>query len=319
MAGMVEGKIPLTAPISGKPCFYFRTAVWRKEESAKETSPGNAGWKLVAEESLAKPFILNDATGRILVDPVGAEMDWPHDTYEEYGKTLLSTHTDVPAALEEFLARHKVKAGAAVRVEEYLIGPGAEVYVRGLKCGNLEFRSPAEAQTQTEKSSRNKDVRIAPKVSGTKIVRLSPEAQPVPAREMSMQSRVAAALTLARANAAAKTSEPIVIPGVTVAVVSEGSGSLSSQSGTALLQQSEMQNGTRAEGQAKVPADSGANSLQPAFIVRKPLDGSAFTISHRLGSDSDLPSPVRAVTLLLGGPLIALASIGELLARFGLF
>jgi len=149
VGGWAEGTETLRSPISGKPCFYFRATLWRQEDPAKADS-----WEVVAEEARGKPFLLSDKavadlaekperdlsdraltgrifSGQILVDPRGANVDLPRDTYEEYGKTLLATLTDIPPGLDAFLKRNKVDASAAVRVEEYLLVPGAEVFVRG--------------------------------------------------------------------------------------------------------------------------------------------------------------------------------------------
>ena len=323
VAGMAEGKIPLKAPISGKACFYFRTLVWRREDSSKDGSSGNASWKLAAEETIAKPFLLNDTTGRILVDPVGADMDWPHDFYEEYGKTLLATHTDIPEALEEFLARHKVKPGASLRVEEYLIAPGAEVFVRGMKSANPEFCAVAPAPVVPKRNFRVHDQTVASQA--TQVIRLSPEPPALQAREMTMQSRLAAALAMARANAAAANpADTSVIPGVTTLVTEEPRVGAASPATASLSQPhpGTKKGAVSKQGQLRAKA---AETLQdaemgpPPFVVRKPAEGSEFTISYRTGKSADFPSWVRMAALLIGGPLLAVVSIGSLLATFGLF
>ena len=321
VAGMAEGKIPLKAPISGKPCFYFRTLVWRSEDSGKDGSSGNASWKLAAEETIAKPFLLNDTTGRILVDPVGADIDWPHDFYEEYGKTLLATHTDVPEALEEFLARQKVKPGASLRVEEYLIAPGAEVFVRGMKSANPEFSTVAPAP---KRDLRAQDFTAATPRT-TKVIRLSSDPPALAAGDMTMQSRLAAALTLARANAAvANPANTSVIPGVTTLVTEEPRVGAAPPEAASLSQAHpgtkkgalSNQDGRGAQGAETV---QDAEMGQPPFIVRKPAEGSEFTISYRIGKNSDSSSSLRMMALLLGGPVLAIVSIGSLLSTFGLF
>jgi hypothetical protein len=283
VCGSAEGYPTLSAAVSGKPCFYYRATVWRQEDAAEDDS-----WKNVAEETRSKAFVLNDSTGRILVDPRGAEVDWPRDTYEEYGKTLLATHTDIPVALEEFLARNNVKTGAALRVEEYLISPGAEVFVYGMKAGNKDFRAATSLL-----SPARKDSPAAPPPVSPQVIQLSPAPRVVPAVEMTMQSRVAAALTLARANpSGSKPTGPFMVPSISVAV---------------------QEPVARHEEQPKKPAAI----VPPPFVLRQPQDGSPFTISYRGHPATASYSSGKAVALLLAGILLTLTSAHFLLLKFG--
>jgi len=45
-----------------------------------------------------------------------AQIDLLRDTYEEYGKTLLATFTDIPSGLDAFLKKNKVDTSAALRL-----------------------------------------------------------------------------------------------------------------------------------------------------------------------------------------------------------
>jgi len=323
IGGWAEGTETLRSPISGKPCFYFRATLWRQEDPASADS-----WEVVAEETRGKPFLLSDKavtdsaekpgravsngifSGRILVDPRGANVDLPRDTYEEYGKTLLATLTDIPPGLDAFLKRNKVDASAAVRVEEYLLVPGAEVFVRGVAVAN-----PALAKS-SEPSSPGKNKIPAGNTTPTasnpvtpEVIRLSPEPANRPATEMTMQSRVAAALALARANSSeANGSNPLHIPSISVAVAETRA--------------------TRPEGRAKAESDhrpkpsevsapAEAHLRQPPLVVRQ-QDGSGFTISHRNLPVHAPASIRRALAFLVAGPLVTLASVYMLLTILGL-
>ncbi len=286
VGGSVQGVPPLKAPVSGKPCFYYRATVWRQDDPDLEDS-----WVSVAEETMSKPFVLRDTTGSILVEPRGAVVTLPHDSYEEYGKTLLATHTDVPVALEEFLERHKVDASAALRVEECLIAAGAEVYVTGLSAVN-----PRAALAEIAKALSVRKVaerRVEPVVP--QVIRLSSAAgsgQGVPAGSMTMQSRVAAALTLAREQASE--SAAIAVPSIAVAVEAPG---IRSETPKELVVEQE-------------PAPT-------AFVLGQPQDGAPFTISHRDQPVAEAPSSVRAFAFLLVGPVVTVASVYFLLMNFG--
>jgi hypothetical protein len=55
----------LVAPLSGRPCVWFRYAV--EEKRGKD-------WRVVQSGMSDQPFLLVDATGRALIDPEGAEV-----------------------------------------------------------------------------------------------------------------------------------------------------------------------------------------------------------------------------------------------------
>jgi hypothetical protein len=59
----------LQAPLSGRPCFYWKIYVERYR------SGKHAQWMKVMERSAGTPFALRDKTGAVLVDPKGAEID----------------------------------------------------------------------------------------------------------------------------------------------------------------------------------------------------------------------------------------------------
>jgi len=321
VGGWAEGTDTFSSPISGKPCFYFRATLWRQEDHAKADS-----WEVVAQETRGKPFLLSDKAvrdpaekpgrvvsssilaGRILVDPRGANVDLPRDTYEEYGKTLLATLTDIPPGLDAFLKRNKVDASAAVRVEEYLLVPGAEVFVRGVAVVN-----PGLAKS-SEPSSLGKNKMPAGKTTHTssnpvtpEVIRLSPEPANRPASEMTMQSRVAAALALARAHSSdATSSNPLHIPSISVAVAETSAARPKAQAGN--------NQGLKT---SEVTADPVPQPPQPPLVVRQ-QDGSGFTISYRNLLARPAASIRRASTFLLAGPLVTLVSVYMLLTILGL-
>jgi len=286
----------------------------------------------VAEEARGKPFLLSDKavadlaekperdlsdraltgrifSGQILVDPRGANVDLPRDTYEEYGKTLLATLTDIPPGLDAFLKRNKVNASAAVRVEEYLLVPGAEVFVRGVAVVNPALAQSSERSLEKKKIPAGKTTAQASSPVTPEVIRLSPEPANRPATEMTMQSRVAAALALARANSSeANGSNPLHIPSISVAVAETRA--------------------TRPETRAKAESDhrpkpsevsapAEGHVRQPPLVVRQ-QDGSGFTISYRNLLARPAASIRRASTFLLAGPLVTLVSVYMLLTILGL-
>jgi len=131
VSGKVEGPYTIIAPMSEEDCFYYRAVVWSKGER----SP----WRKAAEESLAAPFFLDDGTGKMMVDPRGAETDLPPVFAEEY-------ESDVPDHLQHFLSRHAVPSGFPLKLEEYCVRSGDALFV----MGTLRENHAAEGRASVE-------------------------------------------------------------------------------------------------------------------------------------------------------------------------
>src|SRR5581483_8904598 len=69
VSGLAVGPHTMPAPITGHPCFYYRTTAWQLKQSGNRKE-----WEKVANESLHLPFFIDDNTGKVLVDPDGAGM-----------------------------------------------------------------------------------------------------------------------------------------------------------------------------------------------------------------------------------------------------
>lgn len=116
VSGKVEGPYTIIAPMSEEDCFFYRSIVWSKGERTP--------WRKAAEESLAAPFFLDDGTGKLMVDPRGAELDLPPAYSEEF-------QTDVPEHLQHFLSRHAIRSGFPLKLEEYYVRPGDALFIMG--------------------------------------------------------------------------------------------------------------------------------------------------------------------------------------------
>ncbi len=130
VSGLATGPATFFAPASGLPAFYSTTTVWQYKQQGK-----NKEWVIVAQESLYVPFFLDDNTGKVLVDPRGAEMDVHRDFHEEYNG-LLSGNIGLPGRVEEFLTRHGVDCGAHLKVEERCVKPKNALFVLGTLAQN---------------------------------------------------------------------------------------------------------------------------------------------------------------------------------------
>jgi hypothetical protein len=75
---------PVVAPLSRRPCTWWRYTVERRTRDSK----GRVKWRVVSRGSSDALFLLEDDTGRCIVDPDGAEV-LPQVTDTWYGSTPL--------------------------------------------------------------------------------------------------------------------------------------------------------------------------------------------------------------------------------------
>lgn len=148
VSGLATGPYTMPAPITGMPCYFYRTMAWEWTRSGKSHE-----WKKVADESLNLPFFLDDGTGRVLVDPQGAEMDIHRDFREEFSNSIFSTSLEVPINVSSFLMRHGVSREQKVRIEEYCIKPKNALFILGTLAENPGLKL-APTPVQTVSSSR---------------------------------------------------------------------------------------------------------------------------------------------------------------------
>jgi hypothetical protein len=185
VSGLATGPYTIATPITGTPCFLYRTTAWEKS--------GESDWKKAAEETLHVPFFLDDNTGHLLIEPMGADLDLHRNFNRDFSDATLSPH-DTPRVLS-FLARHGIEPSNRIRIEEWSVQPDMPLFVLGTLGDNpgIEVRPPEDAAASfggTKTKSRPAPVEPAPEV-----VRLSESL--TPAGEMSQQSRIAAALSKA--------------------------------------------------------------------------------------------------------------------------
>jgi E3 Ubiquitin ligase len=122
--GLATGPYTMTAPITGHACYYYRTTIWQLGAEGKKNN-----WDMVADECMCLPFYLDDNTGRLLVNPQGAEFDVHRDFHEEFDLS-------VPQRVTDFLIQHKLDTTRRVRVDEYCIKPKNALFVMGTLTEN---------------------------------------------------------------------------------------------------------------------------------------------------------------------------------------
>ena len=203
--GLAVGPYVVNAPITGLPCYYHRSMAWQLKQSGK-----NKSWQKVADECRHLPFYLDDNTGRLLINPQGAEMDIHRDFHEEYSTSLFSSSLDVPANVSSFLMRHGISTDKKTKVEEYCIKPKNALFILGTLSENPGLKvSPdpvlsehgdvlTASVTWGKKTfstfAGNGGADMAPSSGVQEVIRLSPATKPTKSIDMSQQAKISAAL-----------------------------------------------------------------------------------------------------------------------------
>jgi hypothetical protein len=139
-----EGTV-MKSPFAQKDCVYY---LFKVEEYRRQGK--NSRWVTVKKGEYRPEFYLQDDTGKVLVDPAGAEINVPKDF--EYNSGLLN---DPPARVKEFLKANDISHDSflglnkRMRYREYLIEPTDTVYVMGTAANN-----PVLAHTEDEHTSK---------------------------------------------------------------------------------------------------------------------------------------------------------------------
>lgn len=303
VSGLAVGPFTMNAPITSAPCYYYRTIAWQLKQSGK-----NKKWEKVAEESLHLPFYLDDNTGRLLVNPQGAELDIHRDFHDEFSTGLFGDAADVPSTVAGFLVRHGITNDHKLRIDEYCIKPKNALFILGtlaenpgvpvgptpiqtVSAGGLQFKAKIPGVLASAVESALKPRSDVLTFTHQEVISLSSN-NSQSSVSPSQQSKIAAALTKAGiTNPAAWAAARVTFPGV---AVSETTGSAATS--TLATEQFE---------------------LNPSTVLMKGAHNPAFFISWR--SQKEILSSLgwKSAAMIWGGPGVALFSAYILAAHFG--
>ena len=303
--GVASSPYSLPAAISGLPCFLYQTTAWVQSDESKTHE-----WKKVAEESLHVPFFVDDGTGQLLVNPHGAELDLHRDFRQTYSDTIFAPHA--PPQVSNFLARHGATETSKVRIEERCIKPNDPLFIIGTMAENsgIEVKPSQLAVIPHNLTPTNLSLQPDLPVAFPEVIRLSEPSNPSVPLDITQQSKVAAALTMAGiVNAAAWTAAGIPYRGVTVA----DSPRLSQVSVNG-----DDESKDRGRSIPEKPNQQAHFNLTPPVVLMKGENDPGFVISS--GSRHDLVRSLRwksAAMIWLGAALMLLG-IYVLLAHWQL-
>jgi hypothetical protein len=314
LSGLAAGPNTMCAPITSQPCYYYRTVAWQLKSSGNRKT-----WTKVADETMQLPFYLDDNSGRVLVDPSGAEMDIHHDFHGEYGSPLVPASFDVPGNVLSFLSRYNVDTDKRLRVEEYCIKPKNALFVLGTLGENADAedlaRRPAsggppslaekliselglevtdDLRSELRSPPRSLSAWAAPPSGRTSRGAHSPSKYAGSSVATPSQERIAAALM----KAGISNPGAWAVAGVSPAAIPSGPQS--------------------AGGLRESSGDRTAFDPRPPVVLGKGTGDRVFFISWRSRRAVVKSLGWKSALLIWGAPLLSLVCAYYLLAHFGL-
>ncbi|MEW6748773.1 MAG: hypothetical protein AB1295_03640 [Candidatus Micrarchaeota archaeon] len=153
LSGKARMEKDMESPISKGKCVF-----WKVTGEYYYQSKNSSGWREFFRRVSGVPFYLEDGTGRMFIDPKGAEVDIPSDfRWEGHMKEFKLLGFTLNKRMDEQVLAYvdgdpSVKSafrgysGRRLRVTEYFIGEGDPLYV----LGNAEPREGASSAVAHE-------------------------------------------------------------------------------------------------------------------------------------------------------------------------
>ena len=128
LSGQADGPYTLVSPLSKTDCYYYRLVVTHVRANQRSSRS--------VEE--CAPLFLSDGTGDVMLDPQGAQIQFP----------ALATQDDgtLPDYLFHFLLQHGIATDDVAKAEEFCIRPQDQIVVFGTLQENPWSKPQAEAQ-----------------------------------------------------------------------------------------------------------------------------------------------------------------------------
>jgi hypothetical protein len=335
LSGLAVGPYTMVAPVTARACYYYRSLVWEWKQSGK-----NKQWVKVAAECMHVPFFLDDNTGKVMVDPRGADLDLHRDFQEEFCDSFFTTKEEVPDNVRALLQRHGVSTTNKIKVEEFCIKPKNALFVLGTLDENpgLEL-TPQPVQDDEAISLTNGGglsfslgraalsfagggdafsglplsggLQHDPKFDSTyekalstasaRVIRLSPDASSAKVEDMTQQQKIAAALMKAGVSNPAAWAAAGITPSALAASGPNGAPHGSTPNSDA-----------QAPSQPAMPPES--FDPHPPVVLMKGENNPIFLISWRSQRDVARSLGWKCTLMIWGGPALALLSLYTLLA-----
>lgn len=312
LSGLAAGPYTVVAPITARACYYYRTVAWEWKHRGKSSQ-----WVKVAVECMHVPFFLDDNSGKVLVDPRGADLDLHRDFEQEFCDSFFTMKEKAPDNVSSFLLRHGVSTTNKIKVEEFCIKPKNALFLLGtldenhgveltpkpiqefetlsLTGGNgLSFSlggpGLAQAALSFARSGSGGSSSGSDLTHATQVIRLSPEAAPTKSADMNQQQKVAAALLKAGISNPLAWAAASVEPAT---AASSGGFQGRVQTDSAL-------------GIAEAPGPTDSFDPHPPIVMRKGQKNATFLISWRSQREVARSLGWKCTLMIWGGPALSL-------------
>ena len=310
VSGLAVGPYLMISPITARQCYFYRTLAWEWKQRGRDKQ-----WVKVAAESMHVPFFIDDNTGRMLVDPRGADLDLHRDFQQEFCDSLFTTKDPAPPNVREFLARHGIDTSNKIKVEEFCIKPKNSLFILGtvaenpgIEVGPQPIRDADEVSSFVAQGfslslnslsfSKKEQEELRPVSPASQLtverenrwheaIRLTSTPAPNKGADMSQQRKVAAALAKAR----------ISNPAAWAAT-----GVDSSTGAPVMADPSIPENG----GGSASAAPATAFDPRPPVVMMKGENNKTFLISWRSQKEIATSLGWKCTLMIWGGPALAL-------------
>ena len=321
VSGLAIGPYTVVAPITARPCYFYRTLVWEYKQQGK-----NKQWVRVAGECMHVPFFVDDNSGRVLVDPRGADLDLHRDFEQEFCDSFFTTKDPAPANVRSFLARHGIATSNKIKVEECCVKPKNSLFILGTLAENpgLEVAPQAvnddQALTSADSSFTFGHGSLSFSVAAgrgnlsassfaqgitarsntvSRVVQLAPDQ--AKALDMTQRQKITAALLKAGiSNPAAWAEAGVAAPAVQVVA----DASLSTG---------------QSEGNPASELKAGGFDPHPPVVLMKGENDKTFIISWRSQQEVARSLGWKCTLMIWGGPVLALLGVYILIEALKLF
>jgi hypothetical protein len=319
VSGLAIGPYTMVAPITARPCYYYRTLVWEYKQHGK-----NKEWIKVAGECMHLPFFVDDNTGRVLVDPRGADLDLHCDFEQEFCDSFFTTKEAAPVNVRSFLARHGITTSNKIKVEEYCIKPKNSLFIigtlsenpgmevgpqpvrdadpisststNGFSLGSFSFRVGSSGGALDE-DTFIQGLAMQSDAPSQQLIQLSPQQGTVTkTSDMTQQQKIAAALL----KAGISSPEAWTAAGLPAAGVGPGIQVLA-EAATAFGGDHDSSGDSGTQGNAFDP--------HPPVVLMKGSNDKTFLISWRSQQEVARSLGWKCALMIWGGPALALLSL----------
>jgi E3 Ubiquitin ligase len=329
VSGLAVGPYNLISPITARPCYFYRALVWEWKKSGRDKR-----WVRSASECMHVPFFLDDNSGRVLVDPRGAEIDLHRDFYQEFNNSFFSNQNDAPTNVNDFLLRAGVVTSNKIRVEEYCIKPKNSLFILGTLAENPGIEvtpQPVRDQEVSDDSISVNGMSIAQGSSSFKTVAPEEHLEALfshpSASSSALRLQTIGAAAAAGAAPGARSQQQKIATALLKAGISNpaawtaawSAASVATPGGVQVIEDSSAANTS----QATVSSDAGSSTHnggfepRPAVVLTRGTNNKTFLISWRGQQEVARSLGWKCLVFIWSGPPLALISLYLFLAFEG--